>query len=127
MEPLDVLSRVSRFRWIGMGRESGRELHNVTGRRHVSTQKSEEDWKAVMGIIDPAHCQKMLTWRVVMAALNLQSLAWGDDGDLAVEDRLDLVNLLLPQSLPDVQVELIRSVERLATRTVARTAEVSVS
>ena len=62
-----------------------------------------------------------------MAALNLQSLAWGDDGDLAVEDRLDLVNLLLHQSLPDVQVELIRSVERLATRTVATTAEVSVS
>ena len=62
-----------------------------------------------------------------MAALNLQSLAWGDDGDLTEEDRLDLVNLLLPQSLPDVQVELIRSVERLATSTVTTTAEVSVS
>ena len=26
-----------------------------------------------------------------MAALNLQSLAWGDDGDLAVEDTLHLL------------------------------------
>ena len=42
-----------------------------------------------------------------MTGLNLQSLSWGDDGELAADDRLDLVNVLLTQSLPVVQVELI--------------------
>ncbi|MGB1416534.1 MAG: hypothetical protein ACPG6X_03540 [Synechococcus sp.] len=62
-----------------------------------------------------------------MTALNLQSLAWGDDGELAADDRLDLVNLLLTQSLPEVQVELIRTVERIAVVGATAIPEVSVS
>ena len=62
-----------------------------------------------------------------MTSLNLQSLAWGDDGELAVDDRLALVNVLLAQSLPEVQVELIRAMERMAVASATATAEVSVS
>ena len=62
-----------------------------------------------------------------MTSLNLQSLAWGDDGELAVDDRLALVNVLLAQSLPEVQVELIRAMERMAVASAIATAEVSVS
>ena len=62
-----------------------------------------------------------------MTSLNLQSLAWGDDGELAVDDRLALVNVLLAQSLPEVQVELIRAMERMAVARAMVTAEVSVS
>ncbi|MAH58339.1 MAG: hypothetical protein CMN91_07875 [Synechococcus sp. ARS1019] len=62
-----------------------------------------------------------------MTSLNLQSLAWGDDGELAVDDRLALVNVLLAQSLPEVQVELIRAMERMAVASAMATAEVSVS
>ena len=62
-----------------------------------------------------------------MTSLNLQSLAWGDDGELAVDDRLALVNVLLAQSLPEVQVELIRAMERMAVASAIVTAEVSVS
>ena len=62
-----------------------------------------------------------------MTSLNLQSLAWGDDGELAVDDRLALVNVLLAQSLPEVQVELIRAMERMTVASAMATAEVSVS
>ena len=62
-----------------------------------------------------------------MTSLNLQSLAWGDDGELAVDDRIALVNVLLAQSLPEVQVELIRAMERMAVASAMATAEVSVS
>lgn len=64
---------------------------------------------------------------VVMTCLNLQSLAWGDDGELAADDRLALVNVLLAQSLPEVQVELIRAMERMAVASPVATPEVSVS
>ena len=64
---------------------------------------------------------------VVMACLNLQSLAWGDDGELAADDRLALVNVLLAQSLPEVQVELIRAMERMSVASPVATPEVSVS
>ena len=62
-----------------------------------------------------------------MTSLNLQSLAWGDDGELAVDDRLALVNVLLAQSLPEVQVELIRAMERMSVASPVTTPEVSVS
>ena len=64
---------------------------------------------------------------VVMTCLNLQSLAWGDDGELAADDRLALVNVLLAQSIPEVQVELIRTMERMAIASAVTTPEVSVS
>jgi hypothetical protein len=127
VEPLDVLSRVSRFRWIGMGRESGLEPLNVTGRSHVSTQKSEGNLKAPGNRFVCSHCQRMLTRDGSMTGLNLQSLSWGDDGELAADDRLDLVNVLLTQSLPEVQVELIRTVERIAIAGATAMTEVSVS
>ena len=62
-----------------------------------------------------------------MTFLNLQSLAWGDDGELAADDRLTLVNVLLAQSLPEVQVELIRVMERMSVASPVATPEVSVS
>ena len=64
---------------------------------------------------------------VVVKCLNLQSLAWGDDGELAADDRLALVNVLLTQSLPEVQVELIRAMERMSVASPVTTPEVSVS
>ena len=48
-----------------------------------------------------------------MTDLNLQSLAWSADGELVSADRLVLLNTLLAQSIPEVQLELIRSMERL--------------
>ena len=49
-----------------------------------------------------------------MAGLNLQSLAWTADGELVSADRLVLLNTLMPQSMPEVQLELIKAMERLA-------------
>ena len=48
-----------------------------------------------------------------MAGLNLQSLAWTADGELVSADRLVLLNTLMPQSMPEVQLELIKAMERL--------------
>ena len=49
-----------------------------------------------------------------MAGHNLQSLAWTADGELVSADRLVLLNTLMPQSMPEVQLELIKAMERLA-------------
>ena len=48
-----------------------------------------------------------------MTGLNLQSLAWGADGELVSADRLVLLNTLMAQSVPEVQLELIKCMERL--------------
>ena len=48
-----------------------------------------------------------------MTGLNLQSLAWGADGELVSADRLVLLNTLMAQSVPEVQLGLIRCMERL--------------
>ena len=49
-----------------------------------------------------------------MTGLNLQTLAWSADGELVPADRLVLLNTLMAQSMPEVQIELIKAMERLA-------------
>tara|TARA_B100000900_G_C20321170_1_gene610202 strand:+ start:49 stop:225 length:177 start_codon:yes stop_codon:yes gene_type:complete len=48
-----------------------------------------------------------------MTALHLQALEWDSNGELAPEDRLVLLNSLMPQCISDVQVELISLMERI--------------
>ena len=49
----------------------------------------------------------------LMTALHLQALEWDSNGELAPEDRLVLLNSLMPQCISDVQVELISLMERI--------------
>lgn len=49
-----------------------------------------------------------------MATLHLQSMRWTSDGELHDSDRLTLLNTLIPQCIPSVQLELIQAVERIA-------------
>ena len=49
-----------------------------------------------------------------MSSFSLQALHWTTDGELIPCDRLVLLNTLIRESLPDVQLELIRVVEELA-------------
>ena len=48
-----------------------------------------------------------------MTPFSIQALHWTKDGEL-IPDRLVLLNTLVKDSLPDVQLELIRVVEELA-------------
>ena len=49
-----------------------------------------------------------------MAPLQLQSLQWTSDGELDPTDRITLLNILIPQCIPTIQIELIKAVERMA-------------
>ena len=49
-----------------------------------------------------------------MTSFSIQALHWTTDGELIPCDRLVLLNTLIRDSLPDVQLELIRVVEELA-------------
>ena len=62
-----------------------------------------------------------------MSGVNLQSLHWTDDGELSAGDRWSLLTSLLPNALPEVQVELIALLERSTTDQALLTPEVSVS
>ena len=62
-----------------------------------------------------------------MESLNLSTLHWAEDGELIAGDRLTLLNSLLPQSIPEVQIELIRTIEALGTQQVELTALVGES
>lgn len=62
-----------------------------------------------------------------MGSLHLRALHWSDDGELVAADRLILLNSLLPQSLPDVQLELIHTIECLAIHQLEGTPQVSES
>ena len=50
---------------------------------------------------------------------------WAENGDLIAADRFTLLNSLLPQSLPEVQLELIRSIECLPVEDRTLSAQVS--
>ena len=45
---------------------------------------------------------------------HLQSMRWTPNGELDDADRVILLNSLIPQCIPSVQSELIRTVERIA-------------
>ncbi len=62
-----------------------------------------------------------------MESLNLSTLHWAEDGELIAGDRLILLNSLVPQSIPDVQIELIKAVECLSVQQLDVTALVSES
>ena len=49
-----------------------------------------------------------------MTPFSIQALHWTKDGELIPCDRLVLLNTLVKDSLPDVQLELIGVVEELA-------------
>jgi hypothetical protein len=49
-----------------------------------------------------------------MVPLQLQSLQWTSDGELHPTDRITLLNILIPQCIPTIQIELIKAVERMA-------------
>ena len=44
-----------------------------------------------------------------MSSFSLQALHWTTDGELIPCDRLVLLNTLIRESLPDVQLELLRA------------------
>ena len=60
-----------------------------------------------------------------MNSLHLQAMHWAENGDLTAADRFTLLNSLLPQSLPEVQLELIRSIECLPVEDRTLSAQVS--
>tara|TARA_B100001057_G_scaffold312989_1_gene313110 strand:- start:115 stop:303 length:189 start_codon:yes stop_codon:yes gene_type:complete len=62
-----------------------------------------------------------------MASLHLQALHWTTNGELDPIDQLTVLNSLIPQCIATTQLELIRSVERLAVPVSEVTLQVSVS
>ena len=59
-----------------------------------------------------------------MVPLQLQSLQWTSDGELHPTDRITLLNILIPQCIPTIQIELIKAVERMATTQTTLTPQV---
>jgi hypothetical protein len=59
-----------------------------------------------------------------MAPLQLQSLQWTSDGELHPTDRITLLNILIPQCIPTIQIELIKAVERMAMNQTTLTPQV---
>ena len=103
-----------------------RERNDVTGTSHETTQELEANWKRPPLPGDPIHCQEIVTGRD-MTRLHLQALQWLDNGELAASDRLLLLNSLIDQSMPDVQVELIAVIERSTSMRQVATRQVTVS
>lgn len=62
-----------------------------------------------------------------MASLHLQALHWTTNGELDPIDQLTVLNSLIPQCIATTQLELIRSVERLAVPVSEVTLQISVS
>ena len=101
-----------------------RERIDVTGQSHETTQESEANWKTGPSPGDPLHCQEIVT-EGEMAQMHLQALQWLDNGELAAADRLLILNCLIDQSMPDVQLELIALVERSTSTQELRTPQVT--
>jgi len=51
----------------------------------------------------------------VMTAPVTWSLAWSEDGELAAQDRFDLLQTLVCCETQEVQIALVAAVERLAS------------
>jgi len=75
------------------------------------------------------HCQEILTrYRsLVMTAPVPWSLAWSDNGDLAPQDQLDLLQCLVACESASVQHGLIMAVEQLAVEHYSLLASVDVT
>jgi len=75
------------------------------------------------------HCQEILTrYRsLLMTAPVPWSLAWSDNGDLAPQDQLDLLQCLVACESASVQHDLIMAVERLAVEHYSLLASVDVT
>ncbi|BEV36445.1 hypothetical protein CREGCYN_12570 [Synechococcus sp. M16CYN] len=52
-------------------------------------------------------------------------MRWTSDGELDEADRIVLLDTLIPQCVPAAQIELIQTMERIALRQPALTAQVS--
>lgn len=61
------------------------------------------------------HCQQILMRLPVMTAPVPWSLAWSEDGELAPQDRFDLLQALVCSESIEVQGSLVAAVERLAS------------
>ena len=72
-----------------------------------------------------SHCQQILTREDSLNSLHLQALHWASDGDLIAADRFTLLNTLVQQSIPEVQLELIRCMECMASEEASMTTQVS--
>jgi hypothetical protein len=60
------------------------------------------------------HCQQILIPAIpTMTAPALWSLAWREDGELAPQDRFDLLQTLVVSESVEVQPALVAAVERL--------------
>lgn len=75
------------------------------------------------------HCQEILTrYRsLLMTAPVPWSLAWSDNGDLAPQDQLDLLQCLVACESASVQHSLIMAVEQLAVEHYSLLASVDVT
>ena len=75
------------------------------------------------------HCQEILTrYRsLLMTAPVPWSLAWSDNGDLAPQDQLDLLQCLVACESVSVQHGLIMAVEQLAVEHYSLLASVDVT
>ena len=62
-----------------------------------------------------------------MTELHLRSLQWAEDGELVSADRVSLLTLLMAQSVPEVQIELIHCLECLPIEQRDNTPQVSIS
>jgi hypothetical protein len=62
-----------------------------------------------------SHCQQILIQTLVMPAPVPWSLAWCEDGELAAQDRFDLLQTLVCSETNDVQAALVAAVERLTS------------
>jgi len=63
-----------------------------------------------------SHCQQILMRQIVMTAPVTWSLAWSEDGELAPQDRFDLLQTLVcSDSTSEVQAALVAAVERLTS------------
>jgi hypothetical protein len=62
-----------------------------------------------------SHCQQTLIHRcTVMTAPIPWSLAWSEDGELAPQDRFDLLQTLVRSESHDVQASLVAAVESVS-------------
>ena len=62
-----------------------------------------------------------------MTELHLRSLQWAEDGELVGADRVSLLTILMAQSIPEVQIELIRCLECLPIEQRDSTPQISMS
>lgn len=62
-----------------------------------------------------------------MTQLHLRAMQWAEDGELVSADRVSLLTILMSQSVPEVQMELIHCLECLPLEQREHTAQVSES